>query len=220
MTKICVISDTHCKWNKLVIPECDILISCGDYSFRGELHVVKDFHKWLNKQPAKHIISVQGNHEKFVESNFALSKLTAQEVCPRVHFIDEGLVEVEGLRIWCSAITPFFYDWAWNRYPGEEIQKHWDLIPSNVDVICTHAPVFGILDGVLEFDKSFGEWGTKHVGCPQLLKKVFEIKPKYHLCGHIHSGYGIEELDGINFINASICDEQYKAVNSPIIFEI
>lgn len=220
MTKICVISDTHCKWDKLVIPECDMLISCGDYSFRGELHVVKDFHKWLNKQPAKHIISVQGNHEKFVESNFALSKLTAQEVCPRVHFIDEGLVEVEGLRIWCSAITPFFYDWAWNRYPGEEIQKHWDLIPAGVDLLITHGPPFGILDGVPEFDKSFGEMGIRHCGCPSLLRKIYEIMPKYSVFGHIHEGYGREHMDGVSYINASICNENYKAVNAPIIFEI
>ncbi len=73
--KIVAISDVHCKWNKVVIPECDILISAGDYSFQGEPHVVVDFHKWLNKQPAKHKISVQGNHEKQVEKNFALSML-------------------------------------------------------------------------------------------------------------------------------------------------
>ena len=42
--KIAIISDTHGKWNKLKIPECDILISCGDYSFRGEPHMIRDFH--------------------------------------------------------------------------------------------------------------------------------------------------------------------------------
>ena len=44
-----MISDTHAKWKKLVIPECDVLISAGDYSFRGERHLVKNFHEWLNK---------------------------------------------------------------------------------------------------------------------------------------------------------------------------
>ena len=65
--KIILISDVHGKWNKLEIPECDILISAGDYSFTGEQHMVRDFHKWMSKQPAKHKISVQGNHEKWVE---------------------------------------------------------------------------------------------------------------------------------------------------------
>lgn len=74
MTKIVAISDVHNKFNKISIPECDILISSGDYSFQGSTSEVKNFHKWLDKQPAKHIISVQGNHEKGVESNFDLSK--------------------------------------------------------------------------------------------------------------------------------------------------
>lgn len=48
--KIVAISDVHGKWKKLKIPECDLLISTGDYSFEGEPHMTKDFHKWLNKQ--------------------------------------------------------------------------------------------------------------------------------------------------------------------------
>lgn len=77
--RICAISDTHGKWNKLKIPECDILISAGDYSFRGESHMVKNFHKWLNKQDAGQIISVQGNHELWVQSNFQEAKDIAEK---------------------------------------------------------------------------------------------------------------------------------------------
>jgi len=212
--KICVISDVHCRWKKLVIPSCDLLISCGDYSFKGESWVVKDFHKWLNEQPAKHIISVQGNHEKWVESNFQLAKDIAEQACPGIHFIDEGLVEIEGVKIWCSAISKFFCNWAWNRYPGEELQKHWDLIPQGVDIICTHGPCYGILDGVEKFN------GTEHCGDKQLLDRVLEVKPKFHLSGHIHPGWGTHVQDGITFINAAICNDSYDAVNLPITFEI
>jgi predicted phosphodiesterase len=84
--KIVAISDTHCKFNNLVIPECSILISCGDYSFRGMPDEVRQFHEWLDKQPAKHIISVQGNHEKLVEKDFGLSKQIALEACPSCTF--------------------------------------------------------------------------------------------------------------------------------------
>lgn len=218
--KIVCISDVHGKWNKIHIEECDLLISAGDYSWTGELHMVREFHKWLKKQPARRIISLNGNHEKQVEKNFALSKQMAETACPGVHFIDEGLVEVEGLKIWCSAITPFFHNWAWNRYPGDEIQYHWDKIPNDADVIITHGPCHGILDEVMNFNGQKCEWEKINVGCPQLLKRVLEIKPKVHFCGHIHGGHGCIQRDGIWFINASICDEQYKPTNKPIIFSI
>jgi len=218
--KIVCISDVHCKWDKLTIPKCDILISAGDYSFLGEPNVVRDFHKWLDEQPAHHIISVQGNHEKGVEKNFALSKQIAEEACPGVHFMEEGLVEIEGLKIWCSAIQPFFCNWAWNRHPGQQIQKHWDKIPDGVDIVVTHGPVYGILDWVPQFDRKTGELGVRHCGCPQLLKKILEVKPKYHICGHIHPAAGQNVSDGITFINAAICNDAYEAVNPPIIFTI
>lgn len=217
--KIVCISDCHGKWSKLVIPECDLLISAGDYSFRGEYHMVRDYHKWLNKQPAKHVISVQGNHEKLVEADFNGCKAMALEACPRVHFIDEGLVEIEGQRIWCSAITPYFCNWSWNRYPGEDIQKHWDRIPS-VDVIITHGPCYGILDSLMQFNGQKCEYESVNLGCPQLLSKVLEIKPKLHVSGHIHPGYGVLTQDGIIFVNAAICDDDYKPTNAPIVISI
>ena len=207
MTKIVCVSDIHCRHKKITIPDCDILISTGDYTFMGRDDEVRDFHKWLDKQPAKHIISGQGNHEKGVEANFSLSKQLANSFCPRAIFIDEGLVELENLSIWYSAITPYFCNWAWNRFPGEDIQKHWDRIPQ-VDIIATHGPCYGILDYIPS--------QNKHVGCPQLLQKVLEIKPKIHCGGHIHEGRGIVKQDNIQFINSSICDEDYKAIHSPI----
>jgi Icc-related predicted phosphoesterase len=212
--RVVAVSDIHCKWSKVTIPDCDLLISCGDYSFTGEPWVVKDFHKWLNKQPAKYKLSVQGNHEKWVEHNFQEAKKIAEEACPGVFFMEEGLVEIEGLKIWCSAITLFFRDWAYNRYPGEEIQEHWDKIPQGIDILVTHGPAYGILDGVPE-----GE-NMRHLGCPQLLKKIEELKPKFHICGHIHEGRGMFKTEHTTFINASICDGDYKPVNLPMEFEI
>lgn len=203
--RLVAISDVHGKWKKLKIPTCDILISAGDYSFKGEPHMVKDFHAWLEVQDAGHIISVQGNHELWVEKNFQEAKELAESVCPAVHFIDEGLVEIEGLKIWCSAITPWFHDWAWNRHRGPEIKSHWDRIPDDTNIIVTHGPAYGILDLVVAANGD----PQRNVGCVQLGKRIKEIKPDIHICGHIHSGHGEFEQDGIRYFNASICDEMY-----------
>jgi Icc-related predicted phosphoesterase len=213
--KICIISDVHCKFSELIVPKCDLLISCGDYSFRGEEREVRNFHEWLNLQDAVHIISVQGNHEKGVERNFQLSKQIAVEACPRVHFMDEGLIEIEGIKVWCSAITPFFYNWAWNRYRGNEIKKHWDLIPNDITVLVTHGPPYGILDTVKT------HYPIENLGCEELANKISELKQlKIHCFGHIHDSYGVFDNGMVKYINASICNEDYKPFNKPIVVEL
>lgn len=209
--KIIAISDTHAKWQGLKIPECDVLISAGDYSFRGESRLVKDFHEWLNKQDAGYIISVQGNHEVLVERSFQENKELAIKACPSVEFMDEGPLTIEGHKFWCSAWTPWFHDWAWNANRGEEIKRHWDLIPDDTEVLITHGPPYGIRDE-LEFPD--GTPNGKHVGCSDLLNRIKQLKKlKIHIFGHIHSGYGQEHIDGVSYYNASICDETYTASN-------
>lgn len=209
MLKIVAISDTHENWGKLVIPECDILISAGDYSFRGSPNVVKDFHAWLNIQPAKHVISVQGNHESWVEKNFLEAKQIALEACSRVNFIDEGLVVINGVNFWGSAVTPFFCNWAWNRH-SHEIQEHWDKIPANTNVLITHGPPYNVLDLCPD---------GRRVGCPKLMTKIREVKPKVHIFGHIHWSYGQKEFNGTQYYNAAICNESYNPFNPPTVIE-
>lgn len=207
------ISDVHEQWHGIKIPKCDILISSGDYSYRGKPEVVKNFHAWLDEQDADHIVSVQGNHEMWVEKNFALAKEIALKECPRVHFIDEGLAEVGPYKIWGSAITPWFHDWAWNRNRGADCKKHWDLIPDGVDVIVTHGPPMGILDIVRPYT-------TDPLGCYDLKQAVDRIKPKVHAFGHIHDGYGVFDNGTTKFVNASICTERYDPFNEPIVVDI
>lgn len=208
--KIVFISDVHTKYDDLQITNCDILISSGDYSFGGKPNEVRGFHEWFNRQLAFNKISVQGNHELWVEDNFYAARLIAQEACPDVHFIDEGLVEIGNLKIWCSSISPWFYDWAWNRARGNEIKRHWDLIPNDVDIIVTHGPPYGILDKV----------NGNHVGCEDLLNRIKDIKPLIWAGGHIHEGRGVHEFNGTTFINASVCDELYAPIHSPIEVEL
>lgn len=216
--KIVAISDLHGKWNKITIPECDLLISAGDYSFRGEKHMVVDFHKWLSKQPARHIISVQGNHELWVEKNWDEAKQLVFENASRVHFIDEGLIEIEGVKIWCSAITPFFCNWAWNRNRGHDIEIHWKKIPDDTRILVTHGPRQGILDAVYYPD---GATIREHVGCKDLGNRIDQLKNlELHIFGHIHGSAGEKCFNGVTYFNASICDEKYMATNTIHIYEL
>ncbi len=215
--KIVCISDVHGRWNKINIPECDLLISAGDYSFRGEKHIVKDFHAWLDKQPARHVISVQGNHEMWVEKNWDEAKQLVNTLAPRIHFIQEGLVEIEGVKIWGSAITPWFHDWAWNR-SGRELEYHWSLIPNDINVLVTHGPPYEILDTVYFAD---GITIKERVGCYRLSERIKSLPNlKLHVFGHIHSSAGEAYFNGVKYINAAICDEMYMATNPIREFEL
>jgi Icc-related predicted phosphoesterase len=62
--------------------------------------------------------------------------------------------------------------------------------------------------------------GGVRAGCHELIKKVKEIKPLYHIFGHIHETYGTEKVGDTTFINASSCNYHYKAKNEPIVFEL
>lgn len=207
--KIVALSDTHGKHKKVLLPEGDLLIHAGDVSVEGRKSQVIDFLKWFGRQPHRHKVFVAGNHDFYFEQN---AWHDIKRMIPAgVHYLCDSGVTIEGLKIWGSPITPWFYDWAFNRQPGGDIQKHWNLIPEQTDILVTHGPVFGVLDKIAD---------GKSVGCPGLLEKVRAISPRLHISGHIHEAYGREQLDKTEFINASVLDEHYMVKNKPVIVEI
>ena len=47
---------------------------------------------------------------------------------------------------------------------------------------------------------------------------MLEVKPAYHIFGHIHEGRGITFNKNTTFINVSICDRKYD-VTTPIVID-
>ena len=58
------------------------------------------------------------------------------------------------------------------------------------------------------------------LGCEALLKKVKDVRPGYHVFGHIHASYGRVELEGTAFVNASILDTRLGPVNAPVSIDL
>ena len=202
--KCVAIADTHGMYRDIKLPDGDVLIHAGDITMRGKLSELCDFNNWLGEQPHKHKIIIAGNHDWcFERQKEASIKLITNAV-----YLEDKFIEIEGHKFYGSPWQPWFLDWAFNLQRGEEIQKKWDLISNDVDVLITHGPAFGILDKV----------ARANVGCENLLSKIEEIKPKVHVCGHIHEGYGEVIIEGVKFINASINTEHYKPINTPISF--
>ncbi|KKM26525.1 hypothetical protein LCGC14_1583840, partial [marine sediment metagenome] len=48
------------------------------------------------------------------------------------------------------------------------------------------------------------------------INKIKEIKPKFHISGHIHEGYGIYQDENTTYINAALHDDFYELVNKPV----
>lgn len=208
--KIVMISDTHGQHHDVFLPKGDILIHAGDVSRSGKKTQIQDFLQWFAKQEFQYKIFIAGNHDFFFEQH--TEEEIAALIPENVIYLNDSGVEIEGIKIWGSPIQPWFFDWAFNRQRGSEIKKHWDLIPSNTNILITHGPVYGILDKTVS---------GLNVGCEDLLEKIktlFELK--IHVSGHIHEGYGIVQETNITFVNASVLDVNYRLVHKIQMVEL
>lgn len=218
LKKITFFSDTHSMHGMMDLGRYEPFLDSDIVGFAGDLMTsgynkseILNFVTWYKNMPVKHKVMIAGNHDRLFEK---MSKTEVDEIFKDtgIHYLNDSGVEIEGIKFWGSPIQPWFHNWAFNRMPGDDIEKHWVLIPDDTDVLLTHGPAYGILDKVVNpYQKN------KHVGCPQLLKHIQDrIKPKFHVCGHIHEGYGIETVGKTTYINASVLNEDYKLVNDPI----
>lgn len=214
MLKLVVISDTHCQ--QFPIPEGDILIHCGDHTFKGTYQQSFAALQWLFEQPHKHKIIIAGNHEcgwdrDFMGSQYMFVKERMLETFHNFIYLENSGIELMGLKFWGSPVQPQFYNWAFQKARGPELARHWEQIPEDTDVLITHGPPYGFGD-TNKHDERFGD--------EDLLARVRVVKPSLHLFGHAHDGYGEWLSEGTLFINAAILNEDYKVANKPVEVEI
>lgn len=213
MINITTISDTHGKHNLVHgrnVGSGDLILHSGDCTPRGAREDIEEFLRWYGDLDFEMKVLIAGNHDFDFEKN---PKLCA-ELCESygVTLLNDSGVKFNGLHIWGSPVQPWFYNWAFNRMRTKEqatlrypfIGDHWDMIPKNTDILLTHGPAYGILDKTMRTQEN--------VGCELLLKKIQEIRPVLHVCGHIHEDRGIHVEQGsspITYVNASSLDLSY-----------
>lgn len=196
--KIAAISDTHNQHKKLKIPECDVLIHCGDLTNSGEIWEIKNFCEWMSKTPAKHKIVIPGNHDRSFQKPLMLPAIEELFTAANINLLIDKSLTIDNINFYGSPWQPWFWDWAYNfpRYDGGEAAKStWDKIPVDTDILITHGPPNGILDRVDRDGSS--------VGCPHLRNRIEQTKIKYHCFGHIHESKGIMTVDERTYINCS-----------------
>jgi predicted phosphodiesterase len=211
--RIVCLSDTHNRHDQLRIPDGDLLIHAGDATMHGTAEEVAAFDTWLAAQPHRHKLLVAGNHDFL----FQQRPRVARGLLKSAAYLEDSGIEIEGLRFWGSPWQPWFFDWAFNLRRGAPLREKWALIPEGTDVLVTHGPPEGILD-MVGVGKAVD--GHDHAGCEELREAVLRLRPRLHVFGHIHEGYGREALDGIEFVNACNCDRLYRAVNAPLVVDL
>ncbi len=214
MTKIWFISDTHNEHRQLKIPPgIDAVIHCGDESTQrksqwNELEA-RAFFEWYSDLAIPTKIFVPGNHSTSVENG-----IVRPEHYPAVKFLIHEAWEWNGITIFGSPYTPWFFAWAYN-VARPDLDKLWSEIPTGIDILITHGPPKGIMDVTRD-------WRSKvpiHIGSQSLTKQVIErIQPSIHAFGHLHdeddiNNFGLITQGNTRFINCACCYLSGKLVH-------
>lgn len=206
--RIVCISDTHSRHDGIEVPPGDVLIHAGDSTMAGRIEEIAAFNHWLGRLPHAHKLLIAGNHDWLFEREPSL----AESLITNAVYLCDSAITIHGLKFYGSPWQPRFMHWAFNLSRGSEIRRKWDLIPEDTDVLVTHGPPHGILDEV-----PHGLTGTsEHIGCEELRLAVERVRPRLHVFGHIHEGYGVMRALGTTFVNACICDAAYRPVNEAV----
>lgn len=183
ITVICI-SDTHnCQ---PVLPDGDILIHAGDLTQSGSLSEIQAAVDWLKRQPHRHKVIIAGNHDLILDSSFEPSPSGhRQEISwGDVVYLQHSSITLHcshsrSIKIYGSPLSPRHGNWAF-QYP--RTTNVWEnAIPSDTDILITHAPPKGHLD-------------LDGFGCQFLMQELWKLsnKPRLHVFGHVHEGYGVE----------------------------
>lgn len=203
--KIIHLSDSHNKHNNLVLEDGDIVIHSGDATNMGTIPEVVDFLNWFGKLNYTHKLFVAGNHDWLFEKNPSLAKQLCKE--HNVIWLNSEEIIINNIKFYGESSQPDFCSWAFNK-PSHELLHSYANIPDDVNVLITHCPPKGIRDFL---------YNGSTVGSSELnihLPRLKELKA--HLFGHIHAAYGVSLIDGVQYSNAALCNEQYWSVNKPI----
>ena len=180
--KILHISDTHGKHQILKdLPNADVIVHTGDITEDGTEEGVKDFIEWFSGLSYAHKIFIAGNHDN------CLYGANIEGLPDNVHYLCNDSITIDGIKFY--GVPMFLQD----DLDGNFLEL-FGRIPADTDVLLTHQPPLGILD----------EQDGINYGDYTLYKRVMDVRPKYHLFGHLHHTEKTQEVfRRVRFSNAA-----------------
>lgn len=225
MIKVCAISDCHGDLPE--INPCNLLLICGDSvplniqaSNKGTKKWYKnEFTNWALDLPCDKVLFIAGNHDLRLEGH----KIIYENIFPfnnKITYLchKEYTYTHDGIdyKIFGTPYCHMFGNWAF-MYLDSELEKIFNNIPNNLDILMTHDAPYGVSDVLLQPEYYNGN----HIGSKPLANAIIDKNPKIVCHGHLHStSREFESLGNSKVINCSIKDERYNISYNPIYFEI
>jgi len=226
------ISDTHSQHRNMgEIPPGDVLIHAGDMTLFATREQLIDFNDWIGTCPHRHKIVIAGNHDFTFDDEFFRTPsnrsfwefgtqslasdhraVEMRGLLSNCHYLQDELTVIDGISIYGSPVQPPLvgHSWAFSQDDNSR-RATFARIPEDIDVLLTHSPPYGHGDRSMD--------GMRH-GCKILREELRRVKPKFHVFGHVHDGYGVSQEDGTVFINASTTACNYWPYHEPVVFDV
>lgn len=210
--KIWAISDSHTHHRDYKVPVVDTVLFCGDESNRRDQYLNEaefyDWYEWFEDLPIQNKLYIPGNHSTYVYHNE--KRVRELFFASNIHWMHNEELVLDGLKFYGCGISPTFGDWVYMS-SRTKMNRYWEQIPDDVDVLLTHAPPRGILDVSERRDHAFDL-----AGCSALRKRVDKLKQlKLHVFGHIHDdedivNAGLLYRNGVYYGNcAGVTDRRF-----------
>ncbi|CAG8976932.1 hypothetical protein HYALB_00008843 [Hymenoscyphus albidus] len=182
--RIVCISDTHS--NIIPVAHGDVLIHAGDLTNKGTVEEIQAQLDWLDSLPHKEKIVIAGNHDSYFDTESRRATDIGKELdLKSIHYLENESLTLKfkggrELNFYGSPDIPQCggSDFAF-QYPRD--LPSWETsIPLSTDVLITHSPP--------RYHRDL------NLGCAGLLERIWQVRPKLHVFGHIHSGHGREAV--------------------------
>ncbi|KAH8909147.1 Metallo-dependent phosphatase [Coniochaeta sp. PMI_546] len=210
-TRFVCISDTHNCTVKL--PKGDVLIHAGDLTNQGSYSELCKAIQWLEKADFEVKIVIAGNHDVTLDAPFysansdtfhnqspqSLSQcLSLVTSSPSITYLSHApatirLCSPTGPRttftVFGSPYSPCQEQGVWAFQYGrdsDQAEALWGAVPLDTDILVTHTPPYRHCDEAVSRRKA--------MGCEMLRRAMWRVRPRLHVCGHVHEGRGVERV--------------------------
>ncbi|KAI0676187.1 Metallo-dependent phosphatase-like protein, partial [Trametes maxima] len=168
------------------LPPGDILIHAGDLTNSGSESEIREALRWLSGAPHKYKLFIAGNHDTVLAHRVKRESILA--AYPDLIYLEDSsttlTVNGRAVTAYGSPYTPRHGSGVFQYPRGEKssgsLGRQWD-IPLSTDILITHGPPRYHLD-------------PRGYGCAELGARLWDLRPRLHVFGHIHAGRGVSRM--------------------------